>query len=395
MRPGLAHRPARRFGFTLLLLATLALHLLLAGRIAVWMGDAADAAHAPARLQVRLVQELQPVEPPEPVVAAPAAPAVQRRAARAPVAPAAAASAPKAGSKPKAEPAPKPAAPSDEAPQQVAQAASSTHPAEPAAPAASAEDAASAALAAASEPAPAAPAADAALAASAASGSPFVWPPSTRLSYKLTGSIRGEVHGSAQVEWLREGERYQVHLDVSVGPSFAPLVQRRMSSDGRITAQGLLPRRYDERTEVAFRKPRQVTVLFDDGGVTLATGQRVPGLPAVQDTASQFVQLIYLFATDPSRLREGAHIDMPLALARRVDLWVYEVTGREEIATPLGRVPAWHVVPHRVGDPSALRVETWFAPGLQYLPARIVIRQNEADYVDLRLEKLPLQAPPQ
>jgi len=52
------------------------------------------------------------------------------------------------------------------------------------------------------------------------------------------------------VDWLREGERYQVHLDVLVGPSFAPIVQRRMSSDGTITAEGLTPRRYDEQTDL-------------------------------------------------------------------------------------------------------------------------------------------------
>jgi hypothetical protein len=50
----------------------------------------------------------------------------------------------------------------------------------------------------------------------------FEWPPSTRLSYTLTGHYRGPVHGQAQVEWLRDGTRYQVHMDVSVGPSFAP-----------------------------------------------------------------------------------------------------------------------------------------------------------------------------
>lgn len=396
MRPGLARRPARRLGFALVLLATLVLHALLADRLALWLEEAAQAAQAPARLQVRLVDELKPVDAPdEPLAAAaPAAPPAARRAAAAvPAHPAASAPARKASAPREAErrQAVEPAA-SDAVAASASEAPASAAAAPP--PLAQAASPPAAPASAASEPAAGSLASTASAAAPAASaaGTPFEWPPSTRLSYRLTGSIRGEVHGSAQVEWLREGDRYQVHLDVIVGPGFAPLVQRRMSSDGRITPQGLLPRRYDERTEAAFRKPRQVAVLFDDEGVTLANGQRVSGLPALQDTASQFVQLIYLFATDPSRLREGAHIDMPLALARRVDLWTYEVTGRETIDTPVGRVPAWHLVPRRVGDPSALRVETWFAPGLQYLPVRIVIRQNAEDYVDLLLERLPLQA---
>jgi hypothetical protein len=32
------------------------------------------------------------------------------------------------------------------------------------------------------------------------------------------------------------------------------------------------------------------------------------------------------------------------------------------------------------------------APGLQYLPVRILVRQNAETYIDLQLERLPEQA---
>jgi len=60
----------------------------------------------------------------------------------------------------------------------------------------------------------------------AASAPPFQWPKATRVSFDLTGYFRGEVHGSAQVEWLREDDRYQVHLDVYVGLKAAPFMSR-------------------------------------------------------------------------------------------------------------------------------------------------------------------------
>ena len=53
--------------------------------------------------------------------------------------------------------------------------------------------------------------------AAASAAEAFEWPPSTRLSYVLTGNYRGEVNGGAQVEWVRVGTRYQVHMDVMVG----------------------------------------------------------------------------------------------------------------------------------------------------------------------------------
>lgn len=240
--------------------------------------------------------------------------------------------------------------------------------------------------------APSGPAVDPAAPAGAAA---FEWPPSTRLSYGLVGFVRGIVEGSARVDWLREGDHYQVHLDVLVGPSFAPLVQRRMSSDGTITAEGLAPRRYDEQTDVAFARGRSVSMAFDDAGITLGDGRRAERLPGVQDTASQFVQMTYLFRVGARRLETGAQIEMPLALPKRVDRWIYDVIGEEALATPFGTVPAWHLKPRRIGDPSTLTVEAWFAPRLGYLPVRIVIRQGDDNYIDLMIDRLPQQALPE
>ena len=84
------------------------------------------------------------------------------------------------------------------------------------------------------------------------------------------GNYRGPVEGQAQVQWLRQGQRYQVHLDVSIGPFFAPLVSRRMTSDGALSDQGLVPLRYDEETQVAWRTPRRRQLSFTETRVRLA-----------------------------------------------------------------------------------------------------------------------------
>jgi hypothetical protein len=221
----------------------------------------------------------------------------------------------------------------------------------------------------------------------------FDWPRSTRLSYRLSGYYRGPVEGQASVEWLRDGPRYQVHLEVSVGPSFAPLVSRRMSSDGEIVAEGLAPRRYDELTRVALSAPRQLSMAFDAATVRLTNGTLVPRPPGVQDTASQFVQLTWLFTTQPDRLVAGQAVELMLALPRRVDRWVYDVLGSETLHTPAGTIDAVHVRPRRPARPDGeLTAEVWIAPTLQYLPVRIVIRQDAETQVDLLLDRLPQQA---
>ena len=218
------------------------------------------------------------------------------------------------------------------------------------------------------------------------------WPRSTQLTYTLTGQFRGPVDGQATVQWLREGSRYQVHLEVSVGSSFAPLVSRRMSSDGEIGPDGLTPRRYEEETRVAFRDPRRLTVLLDGPVVRLANGNEVPRPAGVQDTASQFVQMTWLFTTQPDRLRSGQSVDLMLALPRRVEPWTYDVLGSETLYTPVGPIDAVHVRPRRPARAGDLTAEMWTAPSLQYLPVRIVIRQDADTWVDLLLNRLPLQA---
>ncbi len=94
------------------------------------------------------------------------------------------------------------------------------------------------------------------------------------------GNYRGEVDGGAQVEWLRAGTRYQVHLDVWVGPPAAPLVGRRMTSDGEISRDGLAPRRYDEETRVAVPRAAPRSIVFDGDRVLLANGKQLDAWPA-------------------------------------------------------------------------------------------------------------------
>jgi len=352
----------------------------------------------PTRMEVSFVRELQAAAPP--LVAprpapSPAVAAAQPLSAAA-SAPASAASAPPvvaALAKPEPEPEPEPERePSPAAvPVEVMP--------DPSAAVASASSAALiAAEAAASQPAPSK---DESVVAStgATAAAAFEWPPSTRLSYRVSGNYRGPVEGQARVEWLRSGSRYQVHMEIGIGPAFAPLLSRRVSSEGEVTAQGLQPRRYDEETRALLLEPRRLKVELADDSVRLANGNLVPRPPGVQDSASQFVQLTWLFTTQPQLLQVGQSVDLPLALPRRVQVWTYDVQAEVLLDTPVGPVRTWHVKPRRMAGEGAggggggdLTAEVWFAPSLQYLPVRIMIRQEGDNFIDLLIERLPQQA---
>ena len=249
-----------------------------------------------------------------------------------------------------------------------------------------------AALPAPSAPTAAASAVAAAAPASAASAATFDWPPSTRLSYGMTGNYRGEVQGSATVEWIRVGLRYQVHMEAIVGASFAPLLVRRASSEGELGDNGLMPHRFEGEQRVAFRS-RRWAMTFEPERVLLPEGREAPSMPGVQDEASLFVQLTWLFTTQPQTLQAGRSIDVPLAVSRRVEVWKYDVIGQETLQLPFGEVSTMHVKPRRlVKSSSELTAEMWFAPGLQYLPVRILIQQDADTFIDLTLQRAPQQA---
>jgi Protein of unknown function (DUF3108) len=337
-----------------------------------------------ARMDVAFVRELAPA------AVAPAVPAKAAKAAKAALAPRQAAppAAEPAASSPAPAKAPEPEPPAPPAP--PVQAMQETPPtAQVLAPVA---DAAASAPAAAPDTTAVAPTA---AAPGPATNPALEWPPSTRLSYSINGDYRGPVQGQARVEWLRSGKRYQVFMDLSIGPSFAPLVTRRVSSEGDITAAGLAPRRYEEETKAVLRDARRLTVVLDETRVRLANGTEVPRPSGVQDSASQFVQLTWLFTNQPDLLQPGRTVEVPLALPRSVQPWVYEVLGVETLYTPAGPVAAVHLKPQREAKPGGdLTAELWVAPSLQYLPVRILIRQDAQTYMDLLIERLPQQAVP-
>ena len=348
----------------------------------LWLADAVlpsrlgdgDAERAIKPIEVTFVRELQPAAP-APVVALPAA--RRRRAEAAAVAPAASA--------PQALPELALAQTGQPEPAAVETATPASASASASAPSVTVAD--TVALPA-TAVAPATPA--------SATASAFEWPPSTRLSYTLSGNYRGPVEGQARVEWLRSGSRYQVVVEASVGPSFSPLMTRRTSSEGEITPEGLSPRRYEEETRIVLREPRRVSITLDADRIRLANGREVPRPAGVQDSASQFVHLTWLFTTQPQWLTAGRSIELPLALPRHVLPWTYDVLQPETLQTPVGPVQVVHVKPRRpppderrtAGD---LTAEVWVAPSLQYLPVRILVRQDEQTWIDMLIERLPQQ----
>lgn len=229
---------------------------------------------------------------------------------------------------------------------------------------------------------------------------PDTWPPDTRLTYRLTGNYRGELNGSARVQWQQvpapdgttEPRRYQVHLEMSL----TGIVIASMTSQGDITDAGLVPGVYEEKL------PGNVRRVTLEGNQIRFNNGRVDVRPTmVQDTASQFVELSHRFATGAETLKAGAEVRVWLARPGGLDFWTYDVMASETLQTPtLGPVEAFHLKPRPLANPRGpIVAEMWFAPSLQYLPVRVRIALGAGSFVDLMVERIeqserPPVAPP-
>ena len=218
------------------------------------------------------------------------------------------------------------------------------------------------------------------------------WPGDTRVSYSLTGFFQGELFGKGEVQWTRSGqnnERYQVRVTVDAG-----LVELRLTSQGRVSPQGLLPEAFEEHVKRVFQQPRLRPLKLEENVLILGDGRRVPrpvAQPmAVQDTVSQFIDLGHRIAQGRDKLEEGQVIRIWLGRPGGLDEWIYDVGPAETMQLPrIGPVTVHALKPRPLAQPrGTITMSMWLAPSLQYLPAKIRIQLNPEAYAELIAEQL-------
>ncbi|MGC9161937.1 MAG: DUF3108 domain-containing protein [Thiomonas sp.] len=347
------------FAVAWLALLVLALHLTVLG----WLGQAVEPLASRRLPEPIYTQILRPTPPPQPPRAAtpPPAPLTPRPTPAPPPAP--------------TVPLPEVAGPvalaaatvPDTAPATAASVASAPSPTSPTSAASAA--AVSAPDRAVSAPAPAA-------SAPRAEPSP-AWPPSTRLTYTISGQWRGALHGSGALIWTVDGDRYDTELSGNA------LIGFTYRSTGRIDRDWLAPERYTERVFT-----REKSVRFNRASGTLhfsASAEVLPLPPHVQDSASLFLQLAHHLSTRPEDFRPGATLTFAVARPSGLTDWTFTIAGMDTVDTPLGPLRCWHVV-RQATQSNELGAQIWLSPLLQNLPVQIRLQQSAEIYLLFTLD---------
>lgn len=220
-----------------------------------------------------------------------------------------------------------------------------------------------------------APAAAAATSLPASPEMAFAIPGSINLRYAVAGRSRGKnwnVNG--QLLWRHDGASYEARLEYS-----APLLpSRSQQSTGRITAQGLAPQRFSDKS-----RSEQATHFDRDSGTLVFSNNAAQQLllPGAQDRLSVFLQLASMLAAAPQKFPAGTAITLQTAGTRDSQPWAFAVEGDEVIDLPGGRVNTRKLLRAPRGEYDT-RVELWLATGMDYVPVRIRLTHPNGDFVD-------------
>ncbi|SEA08786.1 DUF3108 domain-containing protein [Acidovorax soli] len=203
-------------------------------------------------------------------------------------------------------------------------------------------------------------------------------PVPVRLAFDVSGQAKKfNYSASAELLWRHDGNRYEARQEIS---AFL-LGTRSQGSVGQITAQGLQPERFADRSrseQAAHFDHAQGRITFSANTPPAAVG------PGAQDRLSVFIQLGAMLAAEPGRFVPGTQVTLTTASARSADRWTFSIEGQETLDLPAGPLLAWKLqrLPRRDYDQKA---ELWLAPDLGYMPARIRLTQANGDFADLRL----------
>jgi hypothetical protein len=202
-------------------------------------------------------------------------------------------------------------------------------------------------------------------------------PGPARMRYELVAQVRGlTVHGHAELDWRHDGQDYEARLSLQG----LMLPRREQRSSGRITAEGLAPRVFYDKS-----RGEQAAHFDREGGRVTFSNNRPDALLAAgtQDRLSVVLQLASLVAGQPAQYPPGTQIAIPTASTRDAEPWIFVVESEEELALPGGAVRALKLLrkPRKEFDQ---QIELWLAPRMDYAPVRVRLTNPNGDTLDQR-----------
>ncbi|MES2228045.1 MAG: DUF3108 domain-containing protein [Pseudomonadota bacterium] len=196
-------------------------------------------------------------------------------------------------------------------------------------------------------------------------------PHATTLRYEVQ---RGVLHGTGELAWRPQGDRYELALDFKLGG----LTILSQASTGGFDAAGVAPLRFvDQR----FRRSATAANFQREAGKISYSGSpsEFPLRAGAQDRLSWMVQLAAIVGAEPRLEKPGATVAMVVTGSHGdLDVWVLRCVGPEAVSVPAGSVDAIKFV-REPREPYDTTVQVWLDPQRQHLPVRATQKSGPND----------------
>ena len=211
-------------------------------------------------------------------------------------------------------------------------------------------------------------------------------PPSTRISYKLTGQERGlNYSASGELRWQHNPTDYAASLTIK-----AFLIGSRIfSSVGAVGPQGLVPVRHGDKWR------GEKATHFDAENHRIIFSNNKPSVdlqPGAQDQVSLYVQLAAAMAGDPERYKPGSSVSIQTATINDAVPWTLTLQSEETLQVD-GKpmlTTKWVCLPRGKFD---TQVELWLSRAQAWMPVRIRITQVSGSFIDMAMDSIQPLAP--
>lgn len=196
-------------------------------------------------------------------------------------------------------------------------------------------------------------------------------PPAAMLRYRVS---RGALHGTGELLWRPQGERYELTLDFRLGG----LTILSQSSTGGIDPAGIAPVRFTDT------RPRRGTSAAnfqrDANKITYSGSSSEFALKSgAQDRLSWMLQIAAIVSAEPQLAMPGARVVMQVTGSRGdAGVWVFRCLGAERVDARGGAIDALKFMrePREAYDTT---VEVWLDPNQHHLPVRATQKSGAND----------------
>lgn len=210
--------------------------------------------------------------------------------------------------------------------------------------------------------------------------------PPQKVSAVYEATRNGQPFATVTETYRQEGSRYRIESITKGIGVYALFGVRRVVSEGEVTADGLKPRHFEQQQ--GDNPKKAVSAEFDWAAGKLAmTAKKQTSSADLEAGTLDVASFAYQFMFHAP---QGDELTLPMTTGKKLRTYHYHVVARDEtLEGVLGGVKVVHLAnsPQDGGESK----ELWLASEKHYLPAKIVMRDENGATIEQTLTSLSLE----